>query len=266
MGDEYWVCDCPICERLVKPLFKLLTPKEPKYVRGEGLVSQEQRDRELEELKELVSALKDSIVELKATLMDAVSPFSKMRTGEAEVIEEERLEPISAQPASAHPYRPLEPQPEPSIKVEERKIERPAAGEISERAPTPAAQRAKEPQIPTEGPTYELRAVRPVTTLNLRKSLKLLKLLFKLSQSIPSQQIETYINFMKTTGLIDDKAAESLMVLKQLVDSGVQAGIEPEDQIIAMYSIAKMMGITDPELEEEIAFSLAERLKRKEAQ
>jgi len=214
------------------------------------MAAEQPRERELEELKELVSALRDSIVELKATLMDVVSPFSKMRVGEEERPEEEALEPVSSQirlapapvtaPAEARPQEAQAPR-------AERAAEAARQAARSEAAERPAGAPPRAAQQPAIG---------------LRKALKVIKLLYKLSQSVPSQNLETYIQFMKTIGLIDERAEEVLMTLKKMVDVGTQSGIDAEDQIIAIYSIAKMLGVTDPELEEEIAFSLAERLRR----
>lgn len=261
MRNDAWFCDCPICRLFVHPIFNRFSYKE----RGEIDMSQEDREKELEELKELITALKDSIVELKSTLMDAVSPFTKMRTSEIERTEEEMLEPVSARGAPTSMVQIAE---QPLLPKEELKpieTEKPKS-EIKEEVRKPTETKA--PGIPSIF-TEEAREIRkqraPPTGIDIKKTFKLLKLLYRLTQSLPPESIENYISFMKTLGLIDEKTENALALLKKMVDSGIQAGLDPEDQIIALYSLAKMLGITDPELEEEIAFSLANKLRRKEA-
>lgn len=261
MRDDVWICDCPVCRLLVKPVLKLFITEED----GEVKMSQDNKEKELEELKELITALKDSIVELKSTLMDAVSPFSKMRTSEAERTEEEMLEPVSARGA---PTTIAQLHEQPSLPKEEQKpieAEKPKTEKKEESRRTQEAQLPSIPTLTFEETREAKRQKAPYTGIDIKKTFKLLKLLYKLNQSLPPESIENYISFMKTMGLIDEKTENALLLLKKMVDSGIQAGLDPEDQIIALYSLAKMLGVTDPELEEEIAFSLANKLRRKEA-
>jgi len=246
---------------LVHPVFRRLHRKEE----GEIKMSLENREKELEELKELISALKDSIVELKSTLMDAVSPFSKMRTSEVERTEEEMLEPVSARGAPSPMVQLAE---QPSLPKEELRpieTEKPKVEIKEEIRKTAETKLPGIPSLVAEEAREIKRQKAPLVGIDIKKTFKLLKLLYRLTQSLPPESIENYISFMKTLGLIDEKTENALLLLKKMVDSGVQAGLDPEDQIIALYSLAKMLGITDPELEEEIAFSLANKLRRKEA-
>jgi len=201
------------------------------------------RELELaEEIRKLVDALRSSIVELRAALGEATGPFAEvLRRPAPEEEEEERevLAPVSAPAALAEK----------------------AAAKAVERAP--AVERAEEK--PAEVVLAAKQRAAGAGALQLRKSLKLLKLLHTLSDSVPPEQLNRYVKLLEKLGVLDSRTAEVVEVLEEVVKMGREAGVDADDQIVAIYSIAKLMGAADPELEEEIAFSLAKKVGAKRA-
>jgi len=193
-----------------------------------------------EELRKLVDALRSSIVELRAALGEAAGPFAEvLRRPAPEEEEREVLAPVSA----------------PAVLAEK------AAAKAVERAP--AVERVEEK--PAEVVLAAKQRAAGAGALQLRKSLKLLKLLHTLSDSVPPEQLDRYVKLLEKLGILDSRTAEVVEVLNEIVKMGREAGIDADDQIVAIYSIAKLMGAADPELEEEIAFSLAKKVGAKRA-
>uniref|UniRef100_A0A7J3ZLU9 Uncharacterized protein n=1 Tax=Fervidicoccus fontis TaxID=683846 RepID=A0A7J3ZLU9_9CREN len=249
-----------------------MTPDEKKEGKEEieiGVERGSQSREELSELKELVDALRDSILELKATLYEMTSPLAGLRKYAKEEESEEVLPPVSALPAITSEReikaaetlegigKPVKETVQPKAAFEGGKEERPEEG-VTQIASVQETRGLRRQAIDIYG-----RYSRSEAMAVFRKAIKLLRLLYELSNSMPPIQIENYTKLLRTLGLLDDRISETISVLKDIVEVGRENGIDPEDQVIAIYSIAKVLGITDQELEEEIAFSLVERISRR---
>ena len=224
-----------------------------------GVESTQNRDA-TSELKELVEVLRDSILELKATLTEMSSPLAGMKRQGVEE-DDEALAPVSASSALTSKTGVMLVE-----KPRESKGQQNKEGELDDGSEKPSGdgsstQVERKPARPQQQPAGANG--REDSRITFKKSIKILKLLYKLSDSIPPSQVENYTRLFQALGLLDGKIAETISVLKDIVEVGRESGIDPEDQIIAIYSIAKILGIADPELEEEIAFSLVERVCRR---
>ncbi len=258
--EKTWACDCLFCRTVIWPLLNLMIKP---HKRGEGekkeMSEEEKREEkevvsqeEIENLKELVEALRESIIELKSTISDITSPFSIMKKpGEEEEREEKKkiepeLPPLSGSPTT------LKIPTSYTVPEKPRSQEKPVVKE------QPATQSTTQPTM-----TMEKKETSRIIEkkMDLRKALKMLRMLYKLSQKIPGESLDYYIKLFQTLGLTDENTVETIMTLKKIVEQSGKAGMSPEDQIIAIYSLAKMLGIEDPELEEEITMLMIEKLR-----
>ncbi len=272
-GERFWVCNCPVCRGIVKPLFRRLIPSKKPSIGGEEQVEEvetvsseeERKGADVEELKELVEALKDSILELKATISDISSPFNKMKQPSNEEEEEEHeVAPISASPRIVYPEKaPAPPITEEKVTREEygeKRIEKPELRKTTIEK-TEEKKEAIEKTMPKELVKEKKHGYKGPT--DLKRALKMMRMMYKLSEKVPGEHIQQYLRLLKTLGLLDEKTSETIEVLTKIVEEGSEKGMSPEDQMIAIYSLAKMIGVEDPDLEEEMTMLMIEKLKPK---
>ncbi len=271
-GVEAWACDCPLCNTFVKPLLYhgLTKPKPPQPMsKSVEKMSEEKREeaREMEELKELVEALRESIIDLKSAIMDMTSPISKVRRREPleEEEEEHEVPPLSASAEIRSAPTVMTERVEVREKREEKppekkEVEKPVVAEEKPREKEKEV--VKETVAPTMPAREELLAAR-VARIDLKKIIKMLRMMYKLAKNIPVDNIENYIKLLQSIGALDERTVEAAKIVKDIVESGLKAGLKAEDQIVAIYSIAKMLGLEDPELEEEILQLVVEKIRGK---
>ncbi len=271
-SEGVWVCDCPLCRVIVKPLLSPWLSFQEPLERGEskedgvgemGEEIKDEKNREVEELKELIEALRESIVDLKSAIMDMTSPISKVRRKEPleEEEEEHEVPPLSASAeVRGTPMLVKGEYIQPTARKETKKGERKEEG--MERKESVFEEKGKE-EVKEEKPVEERRAsLRPGRAyMDLKRTVKMLRMLYKLAKKIPSDSIDSYIKLLQALGVTDEKTVETLKIMKDIVESGLRTGLDPEDQIVAIYGIAKMLGVDDPELEEEILQLMIEKIR-----
>ncbi len=270
-SEGVWVCDCPLCRALVKPLLSPgLSSQEPCLEGGEskgdgvGEMGEEirgEKGKEVEELKELIEALRESIVDLKSAIMDMTSPISKVRRKEPleEEEEEHEVPPLSASAEIRSTPMIVGKEYRPSTTKREVRGKEKQEESVEKQEKTIAEKEV----VKEEEPVKEEKetGLRPRPQMDLKRTVKLLRMLYKLAKKVPSDSIDSYIKLLQALGVTDEKTVETLKIMKEIVESGLKTGLEPEDQIVAIYGIAKMLGVDDPELEEEILQLIIEKIR-----
>jgi hypothetical protein len=274
-----WACDCPICRVLVFPILKRFFPKSSfhktklvQVIEGENMSVQEtgsreeRSDSEIMELRELVESLRDSILELKATITDMSSPFNKMKTLEAPEEEEEEMNvsPISAS-SKIMPKR----------IVREKIVSKPTkdkeASPVEENIASPEKLQREEKRVSekTETNTQTEKKVEGKTpytkSVEIGRILKMIKIVHALTKTVPEENLRSYLKLLNVLGVIDDKSREIFEMVLDIVENARRTGTSPEDQMIAIYTLASMLGVKDQYLDEEATLLLLEKLGKKES-
>jgi dimeric dUTPase (all-alpha-NTP-PPase superfamily) len=184
-----------------------------------------------DELKEILEALKDTLAELKTTLGDISGPFSSIK----------KEIPVGADKASI--------------------------GQKESKEASSSYKEAEQDAVKVEKTTkiYAQQSETQVKEkLSLSKVLKALKTLHLLRESMPGELIEDEIAVLKTLGWTEEKQLELLRQLNALVDKSVKNGLTLEDQVVSLYIISKLLGISDEEIEQEFLDSVLEKMRKKE--
>jgi len=189
-----------------------------------GVRSELSEEKE-KELREILDALKDTLAELKVTLGDLSGPFSSLR----------------------------------------KELSQPSMKDSSKPEPQAAVKPPSEGQEKTALRTEVLQQARAgAQVASLGMVLKALKILRSLREQMPGEIIEDELSLMKAVGLSEERQLEVLRQLNSLVDKSVKSGISLEDQVISIYILSKLLGISDDELEREFLDSVLERIKKKD--
>ncbi len=280
-GEGVWVCSCPLCRLLINPLLKGIEKPKPggENREGEGGVvemseGEEKKSadigatgsRESEELRELIETLRESIVDLKSVLMDLSNPIGRLRG--REVREEEREEreeeekehevpPLSAS-AEIMPRTPvvIERMQEARRRESRKEVSRGKSVEEEVRGAGEIEAKAEE-----ERRGVEKKITVEAEKVELKKVARILRLLHKLAEKIPSESIDYYIKLIQVLGVADSKSIKIVKSIKKIVESGLRTGLSPEDQLIAIYGLAKALGVNDPEFENEVLLLMIDKIR-----
>ena len=210
-----------------------------------------------EDVKELINALKDAVVELKSLVLEAESPFrdkplvKKVKIEEApsqqkQVAEEKAIE----KPALASEKLTGEPTPaRQSIEAVQG-----LAPENVGVAPARTAVRAVSSKAEGEELAESLKqAVREIRGgLSFKKILKLTELFFNIRKPVLQDNLPKIIRLLELTGYVGGVEAELLRLLSEMANDSRKFKIRPEDNVIIAYMIAKTLGIEDREFENEL--------------
>lgn len=69
---------------------------------------------------------------------------------------------------------------------------------------------------------------------------------------------------MKAVGITEEKHLELLRQLNSLADKSVKSGIGLQEQVISLYILSKLLGISDEGLEQEFIDSVLEKMRKKD--
>ena len=208
-----------------------------------------------EELNQLVSALKDAIIDLRETVSELSNPLIKLETPTEPPTNKQRNQESVALPGEL------------GSKVKEKT--QPA---------TSVTEGKKLKEEFSELPSFTLPIVSPTKTLlnkgtqegsgasgrvQLKKVLSVLKLLLELKESVDTSLIDRYIGIFKRLNLVSDDEAKILRDLIDLVTEGSKYSLTAEDHVAIMALLAKTLGIRDEELEEESLKILLSTIKKR---
>ncbi len=210
-----------------------------------------------EDVKELINALRDAVVELKSLVLEAENPFR-----EKPIVKKVKIEEATSQQKQVD---------------EEKAIEKPAlASEKLTGEPTPAEQsigaaqsiapesigvapaRAAVQAVPSKAEGEELaeslrQAVREIRGgLSFKKILKLTELFFNIRKPVLQDNLPKIIRLLELTGYVGDVEAELLRLLSDMANDSRKFKIRPEDNVIIAYMIAKTLGVEDREFENDL--------------
>ncbi|MEB3859636.1 MAG: hypothetical protein LRS43_00335 [Desulfurococcales archaeon] len=272
-----WPCNCPICRVLALPLMGKKRDKG-----GGEVVSQEREAREepqdagqaseLRELKDLVEALRESVVELKSALSELSNPFNMMRKPGKEEDEEssssEPLVPLSASqsisPSPVHAMMPhtLKEERETKPAWSEREAEGRASGkerEALEEEGKGDGGRIEEAMEAAREAYTQLQGLEERTggRINLAR---LIRIMYMIRRKAPKDNLESMIEILDMVRIIPSDMKEVMLKVADLVEKARESGISPERQLILLYALAKASGAYDGALEEEAMSYILEML------
>ena len=216
-----------------------------------------EREPGKEDVKELINALKDAVVELKSLVLEAENPFrekplvKKVKVEEApslkkQVVEEKDIEkPVLASEKLTGEPAPAGQSQEPTERL---------APETIGAAPAQAAVKAVSPKAESGELAESLKqAVREIRGgLSFRKILKLTELFFNIRKPVLQDNLPKIIRLLELTGYVGDVEAELLRLLSEMANDSRKFKIRPEDNVIIAYMIAKTLGVEDREFENDL--------------
>ncbi|BAN90667.1 hypothetical protein [Aeropyrum camini] len=240
------------------------------------------------ELKELLESLREVVLELRSMLLESRNPLRKVMVDEGEGNDgekggEEELAPVSASPRIFTPNIPLS-----SSYPRLSQATSPGSSENSS-SHTPKPQKAIETPgdnsgseseasredmegHPFEADSFErFGSVYEATVKNISKPggvgghpsiadlVDVAKTLWNLGESMPPEVLEKIIDLLEASGQLDGRRREVVRKYIDLMREARKLGLTPEEQIIAVYSIARSLGVRDEEFEKEV-FRLVVRL------
>jgi len=210
-----------------------------------------------EDVKELINALKDAVVELKSLVLEAENPFR-----ERPIVKKVKVEEAPSQQKQIAGEKAIE---KPAL-ASEKLTGEPAPAEQSigaaqslapENIGVTPAQTAVQ-AVPSKAEREELaeslkQAVREIRGgLSFKKILKLTELFFNIRKPVLQDNLPKIIRLLELTGYVRDVEAELLRLLSEMASDSRKFKIRPEDNVIIAYMIAKTLGIEDREFENEL--------------
>ncbi|MCD6324003.1 MAG: hypothetical protein J7L55_02700 [Desulfurococcales archaeon] len=235
-----------MCRVTVRPLLRFLVrrwlgnaPREEIREAEVGVMGEERKEEaSREEISELVNALKEAVMELRETVSELSNPLARIEKVPVSESREEK------------PQRRGE-----GVRRPEESGEKPGVKEsVPVLTPTLKAEepRLEVPKLPTP---------RSVSGMDLRRALRLLRLVLELKGSVTPELIEKYVDLFRKLNLVGEGESEILRDLVTLAAEGSKYGLTAEDHIAVMALLAKTLGIEDRELEEESIKLLLRRVK-----
>ncbi|MCE4612222.1 MAG: hypothetical protein F7C07_00090 [Desulfurococcales archaeon] len=221
---------------------------------------------ELRELKDLVEALRESIIELRSALSEINNPFNVMRKPGKEEDEEssssEPLIPLSAsQNISPHPLHSIVAQPAGEAKAQVREQAKENKGGYS-KPEARAAGLGDHESVEAGALHYYPETARDRKRHNalqasvdggkLRINLpRLIRVMYLVRKKAPKENLDAMIEILDRVGLIPGDLKDVMLKVADLVEKARESGIPPEKQLILLYALAKASGVRDGSLEEE---------------
>ncbi|BAA80907.2 hypothetical protein APE_1902.1 [Aeropyrum pernix K1] len=105
----------------------------------------------------------------------------------------------------------------------------------------------------------ELASGKAGPTPSMADLVEVAKTLWSLGESMPPEVFEKIIDLLEASGQLDERRREVVRKYIELMREARKLGLTPEEQIVAVYSIARSLGIRDEEFEKEV-FRLVVRL------
>ena len=212
-----------------------------------------------EDVKELINALKDAVVELKSLVLEAENPFREKSLVRKVKVKESKSENISysekgIEKATSGSEKTV---PEPTPVLSKGSTVEESTHKTVGIPPSPVALKVtQEAGIGKEG--EELvgsieEAVKGVKGgLSFKKILKLTQLFFNINKPVLQDNLPRIIRLLELTGYVGEVEAELLRLLAGLASDSKKFKVRPEDSVIIAYMIAKTLGVEDKEFEDEL--------------
>ncbi|MCE4604833.1 MAG: hypothetical protein F7B20_07730 [Aeropyrum sp.] len=233
-------------------------------------------ERKTEDLKELVESLREVLLELRGVLLEARNPFRKVmvESGEEEAGssgEGEDLAPISASQRIYQPLYTTTPVPHHQTKPTER-----TSGSIEVRN-NPGDVQPREP-VENGGTTTNTLSENNVTSNSaaegrgfgeggsrhssnagnggFREIMDVARTLWSLGEGLPPELIDEMVEILAAAGYLDERKRALVEKFLKFAKEAREKGLTPEQQVIALYTLARGLGVRDEEFEDEVFRSL----------
>ncbi len=239
-----------------------------------------ERREEREALEKLVEALKEALVELRSAINDLNNPIIRGigPAPEARPREEDR------EPPSQGESQPTE-QPgareefeaawsrilgENGLRSSEGSREEPRTPTTEKERPSTSPVEAQTSATPT--PTWTSGAMGGIMgehiledarggTLSLSRLARLMRIIYELSDKAPPGYFTGLIEILQDTGLIEERQANALKKLIEMVGLAKDHGLTVEENLMLMALISRELGVSSDDLMEELVKAMLSRLK-----
>ena len=84
------------------------------------------------------------------------------------------------------------------------------------------------------------------------RTARILRVVHALREKVPGEAINDMVELLRAMGLVSGDDVELVKKIVRIVDEGMERGLSPDDQVIILYSLAKSLGVTDEEMEDEM--------------
>jgi len=246
---------------------------------------QEEQELGDRELKELVGALKDAIIDLRTAVSEITNPLNVMRRyGEMEEFQAIKQTAEGKQPLGQAVTAPPTPE---SASPEIVQSYPGAPQKSSHRGSKPsymmeaspgtgfkvsAALKGETPfgteglrSFPSgfeEAQEQSVRRKSAPTLKSMSKILKLIKTMYMLRERLPSDLLGRYVELLSSLGVVPEDDSDVVKKLFEVIDEGVKKGLSIEDQLIILHILVRTLDVESEELEEEVLRILSNMVKK----
>jgi archaellum component FlaC len=267
-GEDVWPCNCIFCKVFVKPLMKWrrVEVEQGKGVEVEESIQQiaQQPAVDIDKIRESVAEHVSQLVE--ARLRDFVSrvdtveeEVKKVREEVAKSIEEIKntlVDMKSAIEEVVNPFNILRTYTQQSSKLPKidnllENFEKMLKSAVDRQAKSEGREPVGENMEGLDSVVSEIVA-KGFKKMGLASLIKLVKWVDDMLNRVPKEVIEDIAKFMKTVNIVDEDEEKIVLSVIEFVYKARKIGLKINEQIMYIYNLAKILGISDKEASEEV--------------
>ncbi|MCC6057883.1 MAG: hypothetical protein LM568_03085 [Desulfurococcaceae archaeon] len=267
-GEDVWPCNCIFCKVFVKPLMKR---RRVEVEQGEGVEVEESIQQIAQQPAVDIDKIKESVAEhvsqlVEARLRDFVSrvdtveeEVKKVREEVAKSIEEIKntlVDMKSAIEEVVNPFNILRTYTQQSSKLPKinnllENFEKMLKSAVDRQAKSEGREPVGENMEGLGSVVSEIVA-KGFKKMGLASLIKLVKWVDDMLNRVPKEVIEDIAKFMKTVNIVDEDEEKIVLSVIEFVYKARKIGLKINEQIMYIYNLAKILGISDKEASEEV--------------
>lgn len=267
-GEDVWPCNCIFCKVFVKPLMKR---RRVEVEQGEGVEVEESIQQIAQQPAVDIDKIRESVAEhlsqlVEARLRDFVSrvdtveeEVKKVREEVAKSIEEIKntlVDMKSAIEEVVNPFNILRTYTQQSSKLPKidnllENFEKMLKSAIDRQAKSEGREPVGENMEGLGSVVSEIVA-KGFKKMGLASLIKLVKWVDDMLNRVPKEVIEDIAKFMKTVNIVDEDEEKIVLSVIEFVYKARKIGLKINEQIMYIYNLAKILGISDKEASEEV--------------
>lgn len=267
-GEDVWPCNCIFCKVFVKPLMKR---RRVEVERGEGVEVEESIQQITQQPAVDIDKIRESVAEhvsqlVEAKLRDFVSrvdtveeEVKKVREEVAKSIEEIKntlVDMKSSIEEVVNPFNILRTYTQQSSKLPKidnllENFEKMLKSAVGRQAKSEDREPVGENMEGLGSVVSEIVA-KGFKKMGLASLIKLVKWVDDMLNRVPKEVIEDIAKFMKTVNIVDEDEEKIVLSVIEFVYKARKIGLKINEQIMYIYNLAKILGISDKEASEEV--------------
>lgn len=267
-GEDVWPCNCIFCKVFVKPLMKR---RRVEVEQGEGVEVEESIQQITQQPAVDIDKIRESVAEhvsqlVEAKLRDFVSrvdtveeEVKKVREEVAKSIEEIKntlVDMKSAIEEVVNPFNILRTYTQQSSKLPKidnllENFEKMLKSTVDRQAKSEGWEPVGENMEGLGSVVSEIVA-KGFKKMGLASLIKLVKWVDDMLNRVPKEVIEDIAKFMKTVNIVDEDEEKIVLSVIEFVYKARKIGLKINEQIMYIYNLAKILGISDKEASEEV--------------